>query len=166
MLGKRFGSDVGGVILEEEFRTGASFHETGVLKRRLVEGALQGMRALVELLGTESVFLISKKRSEPQAVTKGLFAFRFFEETGIPETNLHFCEERSQKAGIGARLGLTFFADNRAEILQPMLGVIPHLFLFCPSEEEAAAYPEVVSRVVRVQDWPSLLRAVRASLSL
>lgn len=57
---------------------------------------------------------------------------RFFERTGIPRSNIRFCLQRPEKALHCHELGITHFIDDRADVLEPMAGIVPNRYLFGP----------------------------------
>lgn len=52
---------------------------------------------------------------------------------------VRFCRERPQKAPICAELGITHFIDDRADVLEPMCGIVANRFLFGPQRAPAVA---------------------------
>lgn len=82
---------------------------------------------------------------------------RFFEATGIPRDNLRFCKNRKDKAPICLELGIGFFVDDRADVLVPMAGVVPHRFLFGAETSRDAG-------VSAVPTWAAAEAAILAQL--
>ena len=62
---------------------------------------------------------------------------RFFERTGIDSRNVRFCLKRPQKALHCREIGITHFIDDRADVLEAMMGVVPNLYLFGPQRAAA-----------------------------
>ena len=57
---------------------------------------------------------------------------RFFERTGIDSRNVRFCLKRPEKALHCREIGITHFIDDRTDVLEAMIGVVPNLYLFGP----------------------------------
>jgi hypothetical protein len=57
----------------------------------------------------------------------------FFEATGFLIDNIRFCIERSQKAPICRELGITYFIDDRWDIIESMLLDAKQLIWFGPN---------------------------------
>ena len=62
---------------------------------------------------------------------------RFFERTGIDSSNVRFCLKRPEKAVHCAEIGITHFIDDRTDVLDAMVGVVPNLYLFGPQRAQA-----------------------------
>ncbi len=66
------------------------------------------------------------------------------------------CRERPEKAAVCARLGITHFVDDRLDVLTPMRGTVPHLYLFGAPR---AGIPEWITPA---PDWSELVRVLGA----
>lgn len=79
------------------------------------------------------VWIVSKCGPRIQQRTLQWFEHhRFFERTGIAADKVRFCLKRPDKAIHCRELGITHFIDDRADVLEPMAGIVPHRFLFGP----------------------------------
>lgn len=88
------------------------------MKTPPVDGAFEQLRRLSAKKFGEHIHLVSKCGVKTEEKTKEwLAAHRFFEETGVPPTHLHFCRTRPEKAPICERLGVTAFIDDREDVL-------------------------------------------------
>jgi hypothetical protein len=133
----KLGIDVGRVLISPgaESAPDTSFIG-GTLEDALSTPPYEGMFDVVPRLVTRfegRVWIISKCGPRIQQRTLQWFErHRFFERTGIDRGNVRFCLERPQKAEHCAQLGITHFIDDREDVLQPMVGVVPNLYLFGP----------------------------------
>ncbi len=76
----------------------------------------------------------------------------------VPPKRVHFCGERNEKARICKKLGITHFIDDRLEVLSYLVGIVPHLFLFCPWAPEDKPFQHLVTegKVTVVKSWRQL----------
>lgn len=79
---------------------------------------------------------------------------RFFERTGIEPANVRFCLKRPEKAVHCRELGITHFIDDRTDVLQAMVGIVPNLYLFGP---QRSATPQGMRHVAGWADVARLL---------
>jgi len=157
----RIGIDIGRVIIEGDgpdtnFVGGT---EEQALRAPAVDGAFASIARLVRRFGAANVHLVSKcgKRVEARSRT-WLAHHRFFEETGVLPANLHFCRSREQKAPICAELGVTFFVDDRIDVLAFMTAVVPHRFLFGARETDRPG-------VIAVPTWAAAETAITSAMT-
>lgn len=101
------------------------------------------------------VWIVSKCGPRIQQRTLQWFGHhRFFERTGIPRGNVRFCLKRSDKAIHCRELGITHFIDDRADVLEPMAGIVPNRFLFGPQRGRIPA------GMRHVMTWREAMRAI------
>lgn len=160
------GVDIGGVVIA---RLGAgtdadtSFRSADFLATDLVDGALDGLRALHERFDGR-VYLVSKAGVRTEHRTRRfLQAHDLTGRTGVPAWNVWFCRRRPDKAEIATELGLTHFVDDRLEVLG-YLDAVPHRLLFRPDPAEVRRYPDVLPAVTVLSTWPEVLSAVDRSI--
>lgn len=139
----RLGIDIGRVIIEGDRPGGdTSFIGGGmedVFATPPTEHAFETVRRLVSRLDGR-VWLVSKCGARVEAKTRAWLAhYRFFEQTGLPESHLRFCRERPQKRDHAIALQLTHFVDDRADVLAHLEGVVPHRILFTNWRDAEAA---------------------------
>jgi hypothetical protein len=133
----KLGIDVGRVLISpgDDSAPDTSFIG-GTLDDALRTPPYEGMFEVVPRLVRRfdaQVWIISKCGPRVQQRTRDWLAYhRFFERTGIDARNLRFCLQRPQKAGHCAELGITHFIDDRPDVLDAMVGVVPNLYLFGP----------------------------------
>lgn len=132
------------------------------LEAKAVEGAFDGVRALVEGRFLKNVYLVSKCGSETQRRTRRWLEYHdFFASTGVPANHVQFCLQREGKVPICRRLGVTHFVDDRLEILGYLADAgVGNLFLFDPLDSEVKQHSAHLSKVNRTDDWESLLKAL------
>jgi hypothetical protein len=126
------GIDVGGVIISREGDGGdTSFFSDNYLKTPASKDVLEVLSRIVPKF--EHTFIISKCGSKVQQKTLDwMSAQHFYHRTGISRQDFFFCKTRPEKAGIAQRLGVTHYVDDRMDILNSMIGIVPNLFLFNP----------------------------------
>jgi hypothetical protein len=121
-------------------------------------GASESLARLVVLFDG-GVWIVSKAGQRTQANTERWLAHRdFYAATGIPPDHVRFVRRRVDKAEVCAELGITHFVDDRAEVLQYLVGLVPNLYLFGPQEHP------IPSHMVATPTWESAERAIRVSL--
>jgi hypothetical protein len=105
----------------------------------------------------DNVFLVSKLKEEQDSRTlKWLRDNKFFEKTGISPDKLFFCRERNEKERICRENNITYFIDDRLEVLSYMIGAVPNLYLFQPDEQEVAKFRQFLPKVTRVESWKEI----------
>lgn len=117
-------------------------------------GALESVTKLVTLFSGE-VWIVSKCGPSVQKKTKAWLAhWDFYTQTGLDPSRVLFCLHRHEKAPTCEGLGITHFIDDRADVLEPMRGVVPNLYLF---GEQAESVPDWVTHT---PDWTSVVESV------
>lgn len=133
----KLGIDVGRVLISpgDDSRPDTSFIG-GTLEDALNTPAYEGMFDVVPDLVRRfegQVWIVSKCGKRIQERTLLWFEHhRFFERTGIDRRNVRFCLKRPEKAIHCRELGITHFIDDRTDVLEAMVGVVPKLYLFGP----------------------------------
>lgn len=154
------GLDVGGVILDfVPYRdTELSFFSNNYLNTPVVTDSIESIARLHQAQFADRVFLVSKTPDgKRDRVLAWLRHQNFFNRTGIPEENLHVCLERHEKEKIVRELGITHFVDDRAEVLEHMIGTVSHLYLFQELAKEPNEWKRVRAQVTFVSNWKELL---------
>lgn len=101
------------------------------------EGMFDAVPALVRRFEGK-VWIVSKCGQRIQERTLQWFErHRFFERTGIDPRNVRFCLKRPEKAIHCRELGITHFIDDRTDVLDAMVGIVPNLYLFGPQRGAA-----------------------------
>lgn len=160
----RLGVDFGRVINDAAAHPGGDDTvflrgtEADMLSTPAMRGAFDVLTRLNEVFGGR-VWIISKCGPAVQARTeRWLVHHRFFEITGIEVGHVRFCRKRAEKATHCAELGITHFVDDRYDVLEHLVGLVPHLFLFGSKE------PSPSSEVVVTSTWAQLEHKVLATL--
>ena len=137
-LGLDFGKVIMGAVRNGRADTsflGTTFDEA--MKSAPEEGAFDAIRQLVDRF-SGGVWIVSKCGPSVENKTRGwLKHWKFYDETGLDRAHLRFCRERRDKALICRELEVTHFVDDRIDVLQPMVGVVPNLYLFGEQREGA-----------------------------
>ena len=164
MLASGIGVDVGGVVIRAEH-----YHEDATVAGPVlradseVAGARDGLRTLVSRFDGR-VFLISKCGPLTEArMSDWLDEHGLLAATGLSAANIRFCNSRSEKAPICAKLGLTHMVDDRVEILNS-IATVEHRYLFCPDQVEVRAHGGIPDQVNVSASWADLVEQVTATL--
>jgi hypothetical protein len=153
------GIDIGGVIIDSiNDNTDTSFFGDNYLKTTAVPDAFNVISQLFQKRFGSQIHLVSKcgKRTEDKTL-EWLLHHRFYEQTGMLRSHVHFCRERHEKAGICEALGITHFVDDRLEVLGYLTSV-PNRFLFQPQANEVQRYAQHLPNVTRVESWQEVAR--------
>jgi hypothetical protein len=164
--GDVIGIDVGGVIIDRaNDNTAQSFLGSNFLQAAAVPGAFDAIRRLfMERFGPH-VYLVSRCGLSIQEKTSlWLQHHDFYAQTGVAPRNVMYCLERHQKAEICRRLGITYFIDDRLEVLS-YLTMVPYRFLFRPRQKEIQPYEHILDRVRVVTEWQQVLDKLLKSSS-
>lgn len=105
-----------------------------------VPGAVEGARRVVEIYGPESVWIVSRCRSESEPLLLEWLAAHGITGDGlnqIPSDHVRFCRERADKAAILREIGASAHVDDRADVLAATRDIPNFLrVLFRPAEGE------------------------------
>ena len=154
------GVDVGGVILDfaPYIDTDLAFAGENYLKTPSIEDAIDSLKTLNKSMFAGNIFLVSKHGGDgPERILEWLDGQDFFKKTEIPKSNFHPCGKRNEKADIVKNLGITHFVDDRAEVLNYMIGVVPNLYLFQSLDENREDHTEIDGDLVFVENWKELM---------
>lgn len=156
-LGIDFGKVIMGAIIngkEDTSFLGTTFEQA--MTSPATPGAVEAVTQLVDLFDGE-VWIVSKCGPSVENKTRGwLKHHEFYRTTGLDPKRVRFCRQRPEKAKICRQLGITHFIDDRLDVLTPMVGIAPHLFLF---GEQKSGTP-IPGYVEPVTDWEQTLAAI------
>jgi hypothetical protein len=108
------------------------------------------------------VWLVSKCGPRIQALTRRwLERHAFHSLTGVRRDRVLFCLKRPQKREHCASIGATHFVDDRLDVLEHLVGLVPHLYWFGHQPGSRAAPPWAR----RALDWPEVRRLILGQLS-
>lgn len=138
---KRIGIDIGRVIIAGDTdKEDNLFFSTKYVQAAQVKNAFVSISKIVNELGSENVFLVSKCGVQTEQKTlKWLEYNEFYKATGVKSENIHFCRERKEKKEICSLFGINIFIDDRFSVLEH-LEELNSLYLFNPIEEEMINY--------------------------
>jgi hypothetical protein len=151
----RLGIDFGGVLIgasTDEASDGVSFlsaHHDAAMSVPPELLAFETVAAAVSRTEGQ-VHLVSKCSPRVEVLTRAwLTHHRFFDRTGVRRDQLVFVPKRPDKRVVAERLGLTHFVDDRLDVLEAMVGVVPNLLWFGQAQSADA-------RFVAVPDWAAV----------
>ena len=153
------GVDIGGVLIDRVADgTDTSFFSQRYLETPAVADGFATLARLRDGRFGAAIHLVSKCGPGVEAKTRRWLAHhRFAEITGIPETRLHFCRERPDKAPICAKLGVTHFVDDRLDVLDH-LKTVGRRYLFQPRDKDRARAAREKADVAVVDTWADIAR--------
>ncbi|HEX4104202.1 MAG TPA: hypothetical protein VHZ04_01845 [Candidatus Paceibacterota bacterium] len=124
-----------------------------------VPGSLANLREIAASGRFKEIHIVSKAHPITRAIFLArLKALDFWNSTGIPRSNLHFCMRYEDKAAICADLAVTHFVDDRLQVLNT-LTTVPNRYALReggPRAEEAEKYKAAYDAVTRVNSWEEL----------
>jgi hypothetical protein len=160
------GVDIGRVIIgaaDASGRADTSFlsgSDHAALETPPCAGAFQALKNLVVAFNG-NVWLVSKCGPRIQRLTLAWLEHqRFYEVTGVNPDRVRFCLKRPEKRDHCAAIGATHFVDDRLDVLEHLVGLVPHLYWFGHQAGEVAP-PRFAERVL---DWSATERAISLSV--
>lgn len=149
----RIGIDIGGVLIGPSSSAedkDTNFFSDNYLKTPAVDGAFSAITKLVNILGTDKIYLVSKAAPSTQVKTLEWFDDRkFYDKTGFAAHNIRFCLKRHDKAAVARELKLAAFVDDKCEVLSYLRGIVPRRIAFCSLD--AKEYSDV--GILHVDSW-------------
>jgi len=110
----------------------------------------------------DNIFLVSRAKEEHEKrILTWLVDNDFYNKTGIKPKNVFFCRERHEKERICRENNITYFVDDRLEVLSHMVGKIPHLFLFQPDPQEVEEFKQFLPNVIGVGSWEEIMEKIK-----
>jgi len=157
-LGLDFGKVIMGAVKNGRADTsflGTTFAEA--MNSPPENGAIDATRKLVDRFDGH-VWIVSKCGPSVENKTRGwLKHWNFYASTRFDRDRVRFCRQRRDKAGICMQLGITHFFDDRLDVLEPMRGTVPNLYLF-GEQQPGTTCPHWA---VAVENWGALLDVIR-----
>lgn len=148
------GIDIGGVITAG----GNEMFTENFLAVQAMPDCFEAIKRIVAQRFGERVYLVSKCGSRMQQKSmEWLRHHKFFDLTGVKSDHVEFCKDRSGKAPICARLGITHFVDDRLEVLSHLTSV-SNLYLFQPKPSEVQRFAHHLLRVKQMNSWQEILK--------
>ena len=160
----KIGIDIGGVIIAQDTDEPDLFFTDAFLNAKTFPDCFETIKHLVQSIGRENVFIISKCGEIVQKKSREWLEHKdFFDITGFDPKNIYFCLERQDKAQIADKLGLTVFIDDRYTVLQYMLNStqLKRLILFCPNSKEEELYQNNPNdKIIKLKNWEEILNSL------
>lgn len=158
----RLGIDIGRVIIDSPPGALADtgfFHGDNdqLLATPEMPGAIEAIGRLTQdVFGPVNVWLVSKcgQRIQDRSL-RWLDGHDFWSRTGMITGQARFVRARGDKAWVCNRLGITYFVDDRPDVLFPMEELVPHRYLFGPG------WRVTPYGLTGVRDWPEAETAIR-----
>ncbi len=130
------GIDIGRVIIGAADSSGAadtsflSGSEEAALATPASPGAFDAITELTQAFQGR-VWLVSKCGPRIQQLTRRwLRHSSFHERTGVRQDRVRFCLKRPQKREHCEAIGATHFIDDRLDVLEHLVGLVPRLYWF------------------------------------
>lgn len=153
----RIGLDVGGVLINTlNDDPSTSFFGDNYIHTTPVQGALEAVSTLIQILGADNVFIISKASKKTQRKTLLWLAAHNFFSAGFSSCNLHFCDAWAEKASIARQLRLNCFVDDRIDVLNYMHGIVRHRVWFGSQPDNVRS----IHRLLVARNWPGALAEI------
>jgi hypothetical protein len=156
------GIDIGRVIINAADASGNSDTSflSGTEERALStppsEGAFEAINELVAAFQGR-VWLVSKCGPRIQQLTRRWLArHAFYERTGVRPDRVRFCLKRPEKREHCAAIAATHFVDDRLDVLEHLVGLVPQLYWF----GHQAGQVRVPTWAERTLDWAETRRAI------
>jgi hypothetical protein len=120
---KKWGIDIGNVLIQNGSYTSYSTIDD----MKYIQDSLVGLKFIIDTVGSDNVWLISKVSPEQQKLTEIILdKFEIYSQTGLDRNHVKFCLERLDKAPIIKELGLEGHIDDRGEIIDSLQNFLPY----------------------------------------
>lgn len=148
----RVGIDIGRVIVgDDPLDHTRSLLSKNYLEAPEVTSAISAIGELCMSPNWEQIHLISRCSELVQGRTEQwLKHHRFFELTGLPPENVHFCRTSEDKAVLARRFYLSHFVDDQIKNLEVLPAITTNRILFNPTKQPTQKQQENV-RIAK--DW-------------
>ena len=166
MKKEALGIDIGNVIINYRLtdKDDKSLWEERYSTIPASEGMYEAIRELNEEKFHRNIFLVSKCTIWARdKILAWLKDNDFYTKTGVNPKNIFFCRERHEKDKICKDNNITYFIDDRLEVLSHMVKTAPNLFLYQPAQAEIDEYMQFLPKVTRVESWAEVLEKITSS---
>lgn len=153
---KRIGIDIMGVILPKSV-------EGGTLEEFMACSALpnvvESIKKLVHLYGQRNIFIISRCPEFAEKVIIQWFeTHNFFIETNFSRSNIYFCREQADKAPLAKQLTLSYFIDDKINVLDFMDKIVLNRIQLAVESNLTEGISE--NGIITLTDWPSVINII------
>ena len=163
MKKEALGIDIGNVIINYRLtdKDDKSLWEERYSTIPASEGMYEAIRELNEEKFHRNIFLVSKCTIWARdKILAWLKDNDFYTKTGVNPKNIFFCRERHEKEKICTENDITYFIDDRLEVLSHMVLKVPNLYLFQPNQAEVDKYKQFLPKVLRVENWAEVAEKI------
>lgn len=153
----RIGVDIGRVIINGDGPDTNFFGHNHIeaMRTPAVPGSFEAVAELVRRFEGR-VWLVSKCGPKIQARSLAWLEHHgFWAKTGVAKDSVRFCRERRDKAVHARRLALTHFVDDRHDVLEHLVGLVDHLYLFGPQRRRDRG---ALDGMIATPRWADVLR--------
>ncbi|MDO8599296.1 MAG: hypothetical protein Q7S02_04260 [bacterium] len=162
------GVDIGGVIIDRNEQPAANDPaDAAYLATPPVRHAMLSLAFLNRKTRFRNrIHLISRRRNlaDEEGDRAWLARHAFHDRTGIPPGNVHFCQQRHEKASLCTRFAITHAIDDRLEIIASLDDIVPHRILFHPDPKEITRVGVPLTGIHVVQDWKGVFEVLRTMM--
>lgn len=153
----RIGIDIEGVIREKIAKPRTI---DGYLAATPLKNSVKSINVLVKLYGSANIFIISRcPKYAEDVILKWLDNQKFFNDIKFGRSNVFFCREQADKAPIAKQLQLTYFIDDRIDVLNAMKGIVANRILFTGGSNHG---DKVVSDdIIILDNWDSVAEYIK-----
>ena len=158
------GVDVGGVLIERAAEDDdTSFFGSRPMDTPAVDGAFAAVSELCTGMFAFRVHIVSKAGPRIAALTREWLDTKgFFEETGVPRSNLWFVRRREEKREECRRLAITHFVDDRLDVLTD-LDNVAHRYLFTGGLGADPVPNSIPDDIEMCGTWEHVTRTIRST---
>lgn len=160
---KRWGVDIGNVLVKNFNHkvtdvsqvTWENIKENG----ELVPDAIQGLKLLIDKVGADNVWIVSKVSPIQQMISELILKeLQICEQTGMRPEQIRFCLERKDKAPIIKELQLEGHIDDRGEVIESLQSFLPCPIWFNPSDKDYLEWDDYISqKILMVPNWQGII---------
>ena len=131
----------------------------------LLPGSLDTLQKISASGTFDEIHVVSKANRLVSVLFRlRLRSLDFWEQTGIPRKNLHFCKRHKDKAAICKKIGITDFVDDRLHVLSH-LDLEGERYALNPTRKrEFKKFPKTAEDVTIVASWKELESLLLPSL--
>ena len=128
-----------------------------------VDGAFAAVSELCTGMFAFRVHIVSKAGPRIAALTREWLDTKgFFEETGVPRSNLWFVRRREEKREECRRLAITHFVDDRLDVLTD-LDNVAHRYLFTGGLGADPVPNSIPDDIEMCGTWEHVTRTIRST---